>query len=481
MLRIDGVRVIRKKINLLKYKNISLKYIKDIVKSEKLPFLVLFFSMIILHRFIIMASDDLWFAQVAPRYDFTNYISWRYMTWTGRVSVESVLYYIFIDSGRLWRLINPIFITLFTFSISRIIIGRSNLDQEKSRMLNWFICLGWLYISKEVLNESVFWITGSINYLWTMTMAILALIPYRDALMKEDNGKFNILFIIFAFFAAMGQEQVALILGSFSIISIIHLFMRDKRVNKYLLIQTAFIFIGAAVLFLAPGNIARVHSETNTWLPNYSFYTKWEFAFYGIQWFLDCLINHSRLIFLLLLSTVGIISYKKYNGLRNGVFPLIPLMGSVLLTIAVVFLDTKQFINLVHFPAIYNSFGNRIQNLLFNFDSTFILNNFRTIKYILWPVLLLLIPFYLIAIFEFGFKSVYTVLIYLAGISSAVVIFISPTIYASGYRTFFSLNVLFFITFIVLLKNIQQLLKIKYLILFSIVPIYTYMILLFKM
>lgn len=468
-----------------KHKNEFIKLIKNIIKSEKFPFLILFLAMIILHRYINMVSDDIWFAKVTQTYSFNSYIAMRYATWTGRVSVESILYYIFKNNASIWRIVNPIIITLFTFSISRIIVGRNVLSKGENHIINWFICLGWFYISKEILNDSVFWITGSINYLWTITAMIIALIPYRDAIAKEYNGKFNIMYLILSIFASSGQEQASLIMLAFSLIISVHLIIRDKKINKYLIIQTFFIILGSLVLFLAPGNVARTHSEINTWLPNYAFYTSWEFAFYGIQWFLDGLLNHSRVIFLLLLSIVGINSYKKHKGITNGTFTLIPLFGSVLLLVASMFsmyVDMPKLMsNWVHFSNVYYSISNKLQNSLFDFYSTFNLYHISTMVYIFWIVLILLLPFYIVSILEFNSKSLYIVLIILAGICSAVAIFVSPTIYASGYRTFFPLNVLFFIVFILLLKNMQQFLKRKYLIFFSIIPVYTYTMLLLKL
>ena len=149
------------------------------------PFVTLFIFMIILHRFEKMQiGDDHWFQQVTPNYTFLGYVKWRYLTWSGRVSVESVLYFIFRDNGSLWKVINPIVITLFAYGISRIVVGNGICRNRKYIILNCYICIGWLFISNAVLQSSVLWITGSINYIWPMTAGLLAIIPFRDALLR---------------------------------------------------------------------------------------------------------------------------------------------------------------------------------------------------------------------------------------------------------------------------------------------------------
>lgn len=457
-------------------------FAKSVVQSELLPFLVLFIAMIILHRFISMVpGDDVWFAQESAKHSLPDYLKWRYEVWTGRVSAEAVLYFIFKDNAALWKIINPMFIVLFSYSISRIVTEKKSLNIRERRAINWFICLGWLYISWDVLKDSVFWITGSINYLWMSAAGLFAMLPFKDAVVKEYRSRpLNVLYLIFAIYAAIGQEQVALILITFSIIINIQLYVQCKKIYKFLIVETVIIIICFLILYLAPGNFARVHSETNTWLPNYPFYGKFELGFYGIQWLLDRIVNYSRSILIMLISVLGYLILSKYKGIKNGVFTLIPFMCIGLLILANIFLiyiHVPNFIfNKIHFPQIYSHLGNMLQNLLFNFNVDFKLYSIKTIKFFIWPIMLFLIPFYLIVLYKFSIKNLYNILIYLAGICSAVIMFISPTIYASGYRTIFVMNVLMFILFIILLKNIKGVLNNKYILLFSIFPIIKYIL-----
>lgn len=453
-------------------------FIRRVIQSEILPFLVLFIAMIILHRFISMTpGDDTWFAQASANYSFPDYIKLRYAGWTGRISSETVLYYIFKDNAMFWKIINPIFIILFAYSMSRMVTEKKLLEKNKRRSINWFICLGLLYLSKEVLWESIFWITGSIVYLWGGAAGMFAMLPFKDAVVREyKNAPQNIFYLIFAIYAALDQEQIALVIIVFSIIINVQLYVKYKKIYKFLILETFVMIICFLISYFAPGNFVRIHSEINSWLPNYPFYGKLELGFIGMQWLLDGLVNHSRLILLMLITTLGGAVFSKYKGIRYGYFTLIPFIGSSLLVLAVIFKIPDYITNKIHFLQTYNNLFIGLQNLLFNFNGDYKLFSILTIKFIIWSIIFFLIPFYLIMLYNFTIKGFYSILIYLAGICSAAIMIFSPTIYASGYRTVFVMNILLFLLFILIIKNINELLKNRYILLFSIFPIFKYIL-----
>jgi hypothetical protein len=421
-------------------------------------------------------GDDHWFQQVTPQYTFWSYVKWRYLGWSGRISVESILYFIFKDSGSTWKLINPLIITIFAYSISRIAIG--NKMCKNNRIINYYICIGWLFISNAVIESSILWITGSINYIWPMTAGLLAIIPFRDALMKKYNEKFNILYFIGAIFASFGQEQVTLLLVAFSTLINIHIFIRDKKLHKYLIIENIIIIVGALAILLAPGNFIRNHAEMNNWLPNYPFYSKWEVIFYGMRWLLGNLLNDCRVIFMLVLGVLSIAIYNKSKSLARKISIFIPIIGCILIIIGIVFslniIVSSQIIGKINFPKVYYSVWNYLDAAFYNFNIPFAIRKKSVLKFFLWPVIIILVPYFISYIYDFKTKGLYVALIYIAGIFTAIVIFISPTIYASGQRTLFTLSTLFFIVFIILLKKSEILLKKRYLIPFIVFAIFKY-------
>ncbi|MFT8314227.1 MAG: DUF6056 family protein [Clostridium sp.] len=453
--------------------------ILNLLTSEKLPFFILFITMLYVHILHNMQpGDDFWFQHATRSYSLLDYLQLRYMNWTGRMSAELVLYFIFRDGGVVWKFINPLFITLMAYSISRIITVKKS--DKNNYILNWYICIGWLLISKSVILDSIMWITGSIVYLWPMLAALVAVIPFIDALNKNYNKKFSMLYIFCAVFASMGEEQIALVLVVFITIINLHIYIRDKKNYKYLIIENIVVILGSIILLIAPGNLVRNQQETINWLPNYSLYSKWEIMFNGVRWLLQTLLNDSKVILFLVLLVLGILLYKKNRGLKNNLSIIIPIMGCILIFSAIIFsLDIvlpSKIVQKITFPQEYHYIWNHLNIVFFNFNipDPFAIKKISTVKFIIWPVIIATVPYFIWQIYDFEIKGLYVALIYVAGICSAIIMFISATIYASGARTFFVLAIMFFMVFISLLKKSEFLLKKRYLFIFAIFAVTKY-------
>jgi hypothetical protein len=454
--------------------------ILDVIKSEKVPFFILFFSLIYIHSFHKMQdNDDLWFQQTTKCYSFLNYLHLRYIGWTGRMTSEAVFYFIFRDNGAVWKILNPLFIVLTAFAISKIVIGKK--DDKKNFIINWYICIFWIFISKAVIVDSIMWTTGSIVYLWSTALALLAIIPFRDALMDEYNENYSkFLYIICAFLSSMGEEQVSCIIVVFATLINIHIYIKDKKIYKYLIIENILIVIGTIILFVAPGNYERNTKEIINWLPNYHLYSRWEFGFNGTQWLLNTLLNNSKIIFLLVLLALSVALYKKNRGLKNNLSIIIPIVGCILIISAIIFsIDTvlpSEIAQNLKFPHIYHRIWDILNKMFFDFSvpNPFAVKKLTIIKFIIWPIIIATVPYFMIYLYDFKINGIYVALMYIAGICSAMIMFVSPTIYASGPRTFFVLAIMFLIVFICLVKKSDILLKKRYLVIFTILAIFKY-------
>lgn len=467
--------IIKQKLRLNK---INFNLVKNVM-FEKAPFFVLLVLLIYIYTFQKMGpGDDIWFQQVSKSYSLMDYLQMRYFGWTGRMSSEIVLYFIFKDDGFIWRVINPLVITLLTYSISRIAEGKQN--DGKNCIINWYICISWLFISKSVIHEAALWMTGSIVYLWSMTAALFAIIPFRDALMKEYNIKINVLYLVCAIFASMGEEQVSLVLFTFMTIINIYVYIRHKIIYKYLIAENILVLAGTCILFFAPGNYVRNYEEIINCAPNYPNLSKIEIIFRGLQWLLNTLLNDSRVIFLLILIALSISLFTKSRELKHRLLTIIPILGCILIICAAIFsLDMKlpnQITREIEFSDTYHNLWNILNSVFFNFNlpTLFSLDIYTILKYILWPVIIVALPYFVWYLYDFNAKGIFTALIYIAGICSAMMMFISPTMYVSGFRTFFVLAIMFLITFIFILKKSNVLLKKRYVIILSVFAVLKY-------
>ncbi|SMC20937.1 hypothetical protein SAMN02745134_01152 [Clostridium acidisoli DSM 12555] len=462
-------------MNNIKFK-IERKLGKGII--DKIPFIIMYFVLVYIHRSHVMdAYDDSWFQKVTSEYSLVNYLKLRYFGWTGRMASETFYYFIFRDGGRVWKIINPLFIVVTVFAISRIVNGRSKNNKNKF-VINCYICICWAFISKSVILNSIMWMSGSIVYLWSMTFALIAIIPFRDALLWEYNENlYKYLYIICAFLASLGEEQVSLVLLAFITIINIHIYVINKKVYKYLLIQNIVTLIGTIILFRAPGNYIRNAKETINWLPNYNLYNKWEIAFNGIQWLLSTLLNDSNVIFLMIILALSICFYKSKYTQNNKIYVIIPLVGSLLIIAANILSIDKvippQMLFGIKFPPVYEKAWEILNKLLFDFNTPnpFALKKITIIKFLIWPIVIGTVPYFVFRTYKFSIKGVYLSLIYIASICSAAIMFKSATIYASGTRTFYVSTILFLILFIYLIKDLEFFLRKKFVFILLIISI----------
>jgi len=160
--------------------------------------------MLFVHRFIVLYSDDSWFYNESKSKGYWEYITYRFNNWTGRMSVETTVYFIFKAGLMLWKIINPIMISLFAYFFSRILLGKDNkLDKKVLFLFNCLCCFLIGYINISVTSSSMFWATGSMYYLWVWVATLVALIPYRDSFDKKYDFKL-LHFLGFLFCAAFG-------------------------------------------------------------------------------------------------------------------------------------------------------------------------------------------------------------------------------------------------------------------------------------
>lgn len=456
------------------------------VNYDKIPFLVFFVVMLYTFNFckFKMDGDDYWFKHVTKDYSLINYLKLRYATWTGRINSETIFYYIFRDNGLLWRILTPLFIVLSLYCISRIVLGKKK--DDKNFLINCYICVFSLFISKSIIFESIFWMTGSVVYLWGISFALISIIPFRDALMKEYSEKLRLLYIICGIAASMFEEQISLVIAAFAVIINIDIYIKDRKIYKNLIIENIFMLFGLIISFAAPGNFVRKYKETINWMPNYPLYSKSEVIVYGIQWILNNLLNNLKVILFLLFLLMCILFYIKNKKTKKSLLIISPVAAGCLLTGSAILLNIdseiiNKVIKHIKFPHAYFFLQNKLRMIFFDFDISdiFILRKLTIIKFILWSVIILIVPYTIWYLYDFKRNGFYVALLYIAGICSAAVMFVSPTMNASGLRTFFVFMVLLLIIIIFLLKDCKCLLNKKAFSIFFAFAVFKYIYILF--
>lgn len=367
-------------------------------------------------------GDDFFYAKASKSNHIVPWLIDRYHRWSGRIFPDAMEFIFLRNWVWLWHLLNPLFILLLAYGIVRI-------WKREVRFIELLASLAILgYLKDNVLSSGFFWITGSMNYLWPITLGVWAMVPYADLVFRKANAANNfVLFrtLILGFLASIGNEQAALCMSCFAVLTHLELIREKRDQDKRLCIVTLVIMAGTCILLFAPGNHVRWVKEVAYWYPGFGQLTLKDHFYLGTIWGFGKLFVDMRNLVLLLSILAIILSLKDKDTRNNKVFQLF----TVLFTIIVLF-----HINDLGLGQLYGF--NEIKN--FRFSSTLLSSG-------------LLQKHFIISIFPYSFWMIYSFMlvyllvkssnqrlfvffIFLAVVATLMVMFFSPTIYASGNR-----------------------------------------------
>ena len=165
-----------------------------------------------------------------------------YYKFSGRVILHSVIQFFCWVGKDSFNLINAIVFTALPILITRITKSK-NLE-----LVVIFTAIIWFFV--PVPGETVFWLSGAVNYLWPTTCLIVYIHLYSN--ISSNKVLFPLAFVVGAL-----HEVVFISVFIFSTIFIILEFIRIRKIDKKKLILLSLNILGGIFLFIAPGNLNR--------------------------------------------------------------------------------------------------------------------------------------------------------------------------------------------------------------------------------
>ena len=225
-------------------------------------FCIIFFLSLILASLAIYfhpnVGDDYYFLESISIYpNFIEYFNYWYFNWTGRFSQSFMSFWLFSDDLYLKiykACLMPLYLITFYFFLKKIL--NVNVKFLSIDFTILFICLWFIY---PAIDETIFWISGSINYLFPLIFSIFYLGLFTE--IKEKNNKatpFFILCLISSFLS--GSSHLQIFSGCF-VISTFYMYLYFKEnIQKFksLLIFYIIFLFGGIILIFSPGNFERL-------------------------------------------------------------------------------------------------------------------------------------------------------------------------------------------------------------------------------
>lgn len=234
------------------------------------------------------SGDDAFFDHYVHTMSYLDYIQARYMTWTGRIGGESLVYLVFTLGIWAWRVVNAFMVAAVPMLL--LMITGLRVDWRTLTLA----CAGYLFMDIITCGHAAVWVNGSIFYTWSLVCTLLCIyFNLKGASLRAREGGAVLFPLIF--FAASSIEQIGFALLAFFAFTIAYRLWKKEPLPPLLIAQTCFLVAVLAVVLMAPGNSVRVAQETEQWFPAFAVMPFAERAFISVQWLLSSLANEGKL------------------------------------------------------------------------------------------------------------------------------------------------------------------------------------------
>ena len=372
-----------------------------------------------------LSTDDGWFMKMPSEYSFFGFLQWRYHNWSARLFPEAMLYLIFLVPLLVHHLISACAWLLYSYSLVRIFVG----TVSRKNFLVAFLSLGFINI--WVMKDSLFWITGAINYLWPLALGLFAMIPYADNFFRNKKTSVWLYLLPALLFSCSNEQLLVCVIGVVLVYHGTIVFMKRKE-NYFLYIPTTFFVTGFTVMLLAPGNKLRMQQEIEMWMPDFNELSLPSRVLRGSSWLFEGWQTKLMLLFIVIMVLSLVVdSSKLLAKITTGYAVILALL-------------------LYNFPNKFTNFrlineNNWISQLKAGkVLSGSVLN--AVVPYLLWGLFFGLIIGLSLSVAK---QKIFIGLSYGAALLSSVLLWFSPTMFASGARVFMCSSIfLLFILFI---------------------------------
>lgn len=335
-----------------------------------------------------------------------------YFGWEGRF-ISRVLINILTYNKVLWNIVNSLFITSIVFFIIKII----NPKHKKNIYLLTLLII--LLMNIFTFSQVVVWVAGNITYLFVIPLLLSYFYYLFDY--KKDNKLLVYLFGVLNFIMPMFIEHMAVILVISNIIIFVYKYIKERCIDKKLLLYLIISIIGTLLMLLSPGTKIRSGME-NVEFSKLSILSKF---IYNIPNFINYtfIVNYFLLI---LMVCANIYLIKKHTK------------NKLLKYFLLIFMTIIPILNCINY-------------FISNLDMvSFPLFNCNSVILSLYYAIYLIIMLYFIVIDTYKDKNKKIIFFFIIGILSNLVMMVSPT---WGYRTSFSTYIFLSISMLMIIDK----------------------------
>ena len=189
----------------------------------------------------------------------------HYMTWGGR-TVAHVFVQFFCLTGKLFfDFMNALIYAALALMIYFTAKGKIELQNSDGKNFLWIFFALWFCLP-EMFQTSL-WLTGACNYLWMTVVQLLFLLPFALKFWNKNfwsgasKGKIFLMAFL-GLIAGWSNESGGAFVIFLAFLALIY-FWRQRQLERWMLVGFGMLFVGYALLMLAPGNFQRYVVDAN--------------------------------------------------------------------------------------------------------------------------------------------------------------------------------------------------------------------------
>lgn len=416
------------------------------------------FLLLLLAHIMIRADfgDDLAYKNILVNQSMFDFLRERYHTWSSRVLIEAVMLPFVTGNVWWWKIADSLMIVLFLWIVSELFGGEKEQEKMQAQML--MFCMIWIVPFFSL--SSAGWITTTINYLWPLTLGLVAMLPLRHWIREEKIPVWEFTVCpVCALYGANMEQMGAILLGSYVVFGG-YLLWKRKKLSPFYFLQLLLIAGSLVFILTAPGNACRTEAEIQRFFPEFAGLSVGQKLWMGFldttQYYLAAGDGQKSYVFglfsaiLWLAALLTFWNRKEKRGIPGLLLSVLPVVFYWGIGQAGNFL-----LNSGGLTRGRNGIGVLAQNRQIPGMSYFSggLVVFQTLCYLIVLAAVAGTIFYVWGVSE---ETLLELLILAAGFLSRLVVGFSPTIYASGDRTalFCTAAIL-----IVTLRNLQRIFR----------------------
>ena len=189
----------------------------------------------------------------------------HYFTWGGRTVAHCLVQFFCLTGKLFFDFMNALIYAAMAFLIYFTAKGKVDFQNLDGKIFLWIFFALWFCLPE--IFQTALWMTGACNYLWMTVLQLLFLLPFVLKFWQKSlvSIPFSLLpspfslvpiMAILGLIAGWSNESGGAMIIFLTFLFLIY-FWRQKKLERWMLAGFIGLFVGYALLMLAPGNFQR--------------------------------------------------------------------------------------------------------------------------------------------------------------------------------------------------------------------------------